>query len=115
MRRGNCYVATEALFHILGGYNQFDWRPHRLKLACGETHWFLRHTKTWDVLDPTRCQFIPGTYIPYCTGQQAGFLTRYPSKRALKLIEEMTWQEPTGKRSRMSRDGSTREKTSRSR
>lgn len=91
-RRGNCYVAAEALFHILGGYRDSPWRPHRLRLPSGETHWFLKDARGY-VLDPSRRQFPKGGQPDYTTAVGAGFLTRRPSKRARALMKTLTWQE----------------------
>lgn len=94
-QRGNCYVAAEALWHILGG--RFGpWDVYRLKLESGETHWFLRHNEAGIVVDPSRAQF-PDKLPPYWDGVRAGFLTKQPSKRAQKLMDILTWQtEATG-------------------
>jgi hypothetical protein len=98
-KRGNCYVATEALYHILGGAKS-DWKPKRMKVGT-ETHWFLEH-RWWRIrIDPSRLQFSakerkrlerwfePGSYD---AARWSGFLTKKPSKRAKKLIKELTWQ-----------------------
>jgi len=89
--RGNCYVAAEALYHILGG-TAGDWVPQRMRLPDGETHWWLKHRLTGTILDPSRVQF--GSQLPdYSQGRGAGFLTRQPSKRALAMIRQLTYQE----------------------
>ena len=55
---GHCYVAAEALYHLLGGKDQ-GWVPHYLNhkvwptgLDPEETHWFIRNTRNGQVLDP---------------------------------------------------------------
>lgn len=87
-RRGNCYAASEALYHILGGKDA-GWTPVRLRMP-NDTHWFLRHASGF-ILDPSRLQF-KGTRINYTSGRGSGFLTKGPSRRARKLIQELTWQ-----------------------
>lgn len=100
-RRGNCYVATEALYHILGGQKS-DWKPMRMKIG-EETHWFLEH-RYWRIrIDPSRLQFPakqrremerfgPDGLTSYDKAKGSGFLTKKPSKRARKLMKELTWQ-----------------------
>lgn len=87
---GHCYVATEALYWMMGG-PQSGYKPHVLSnitwpegLAKGETHWFL--AKGQSVLDPTASQFDRD--IPYRKGRSNGMMN-HPhggSKRARKLI-----------------------------
>ena len=98
-RRGNCYVASEALYHILGG-PKGDWQPKRLKIGS-ETHWFLQHRYLRIRIDASRLQFSVKerrkleTYFgegSYDSAKGSGFLTKRPSKRAKKLIKELTWQ-----------------------
>lgn len=89
MRRGNCYAASEALYHILGG-KRAGWKPMRVRLP-DDVHWFLTH-ESGLIVDPSRQQF--GGYLPdYTKAHGSGFLTKKPSKRARKLIKELTWQE----------------------
>ena len=88
MRRGNCYVASEALYHILGGKNG-GWTPCVMRTS-NDTHWFLRH-RTGLIIDPSRRQF-KGALPDYTKGRGSGFLTKRPSARARKLMEAMTWQ-----------------------
>jgi hypothetical protein len=87
-RRGNCYVASEALYHLLGGKGA-GWTPCRVKID-NDTHWFLRH-RSGLIVDPTRSQFK--TEPPYAKARGSGFLTRQPSKRARKLMKELVWQQ----------------------
>lgn len=93
-KRGNCYTASEALYHILGGKHS-GWKPMRFKFAGLDkkidTHWFLKHKETGIILDPSRRQFGK-LVIPYNDGVGGGFLTKEPSKRAARLIKELTWQ-----------------------
>ena len=88
---GHCYIAAEALWHLLGGPVS-GYVPHVLSnslwpegLNPGETHWFLRHGRK--NLDPTARQFnLP---VAYDRGRGNGFLTTVPSKRAKILIERV--------------------------
>lgn len=88
-RRGNCYVATEALWHILGGADS-QWDVMRMKVRR-DTHWFLRRREDHGiVLDPSRQQFsIP---LDYSRAKRAAFLTTKPSRRAQALMDVLTWQ-----------------------
>lgn len=79
--RGHCYVASEALYHILGGKSS-GLTPCSLKVGQ-ETHWFLRDSEG-TILDPTAGQFEEPP--DYNLGRGRGFLTRSPSKRAEILI-----------------------------
>ena len=87
-KRGNCYVTSEALFHLLGGKDG-GWTPVRLRME-GDTHWFLRH-KSGLIVDATKSQF--GTSPEYSKGRGSGFLTKQPSKRAKILMERLVWQD----------------------
>jgi hypothetical protein len=88
MPRGNCYVASEALFHLLGG-KAAGYKPMRMHTGT-DTHWFLMHVETGLVLDPTASQF--DTPPDYSKAVGCGFLTKDPSKRAKKLMQEIVWQ-----------------------
>lgn len=100
MRRGNCYVASEALYHILGGPKGW-WKPMVMKTKT-DTHWFLKHKTLGIVLDPSRRQFKRRNFNypnmdrwtpDYKLARGCGFLTKKPSKRAKALIKELTWQQ----------------------
>lgn len=85
--RGNCYVTSEALYHLLGG-KEAGWTPMRMRYE-GDTHWFLKH-ESGMILDATAVQF---DVLPdYNKARGSGFLTSNPSKRALKLMAEMVYQ-----------------------
>jgi hypothetical protein len=86
-RRGNCYVASEALYHIMGG-KKAGWTPMVMQYA-GDTHWFLKHRQSGLIIDPSVRQFKKRP--PYEFGRGTGFLTRKPSKRAVSLIERLTY------------------------
>lgn len=82
---GHCYVASEALWHIMGGHES-GWVPQNVKHE-GDQHWYLRHSQTGEILDPTAGQFK--TPVPYHQGRGRGFLTKQPSKRAQELINRI--------------------------
>jgi hypothetical protein len=83
---GHCYVAAEALWHLLG--------PKKWKAVCASyvdeggkaTHWWLVHKDTGEIADPTKEQYEPGQ-PPYHLGKGTGFLTRLPSKRAKVVLK----------------------------
>lgn len=77
---GHCYVASEVIYHILGGRN---WKPCFIKHE-GHPHWFLQNRKTGEIIDATRSQFK--TKVPYELGKGKGFLTKLPSARAQTIL-----------------------------
>jgi len=77
---GHCYVASEALYHMLGG-KASGWTPQFIRHEDAP-HWFLRNGSK--VLDPTASQFK--TPLPYDQGKGKGFLTAEPSKRAATVM-----------------------------
>lgn len=79
---GHCYVASEALWHMLGG-PESGWVPQTIRHE-NDTHWYLKHKDTGKILDVTAGQFK--TKVPYDKGRGCGFLTKEPSKRAKELI-----------------------------
>lgn len=76
---GHCYVASEALFHLIGG------KPMFLRHE-GSPHWWIKgpNGETWDL---TAAQFR--TPVPYGRGVSKGFLTRQPSKRAAEVLRRV--------------------------
>lgn len=90
--RGNCYAASEALYHIMGG-KKAGWKPMRFKIVGPnkkiDTHWFLKHT-SGVIVDPSVGQFDDTPDYTKAVG--SGFLTKGPSQRARKLMKELTWQ-----------------------
>jgi hypothetical protein len=88
MTRGNCYVTSEALYHLLGG-KASGWKPMRVRHE-GDTHWYLFNTITGQRLDPTSSQFK--SLPDYSKAVGSGFLTKQPSKRARNLMQTLVWQ-----------------------
>lgn len=85
--RGNCYVTSESLYHLLGG-KKAGWKPMVMRHE-GDTHWFIRHN-SGTIVDATATQFK--TRPDYTKARGSGFLTSSPSKRAILLMKEMVWQ-----------------------
>lgn len=81
---GHCYVASEAMYHLLGG-KAAGYTPEQVNHE-GSSHWYLRGPKG-EVIDPTADQFKSPP--PYDQGRGRGFLTREPSKRAKTVIERV--------------------------
>lgn len=98
MKRGNCYVTCEALYHLLGG-KAAGYTPHTVRHE-GAVHWYLvcdlhapadrRAKRETFILDPTASQFKRPP--PYSKGRGRGFLTREPSRRARSLMQTLVWQ-----------------------
>ena len=82
---GHCYVASEALSHLLKAQGKSGWVA-QVAQVHGGPHWWLRHKETGEVLDPTASQFEGP--VPYETGKNIGFLTKDPSKRALHVLNK---------------------------
>jgi hypothetical protein len=85
---GHCYIAAEALWHLLG---KEDWKPMCASYTdeSGKaTHWWLVHKKTGEIADPTQEQYYPDT-PPYHIGKGHGFLTSEPSRRAKIVIDRV--------------------------
>lgn len=94
---GNCYVASEALYHILGG-KRAGWTPMRIRLGPNCVHWFLKH-KSGLILDPARRQFRAKGWCrapDYTKARGSGFLTKWPSERARRLMRRLTWSHDDG-------------------
>jgi aminoglycoside phosphotransferase (APT) family kinase protein len=78
---GYCYVASEALYYILGG-GEAGLRAKRAPCAGGE-HWWLEGPGD-KLIDATADQF-DGDF-DYAEGVASAFLTPEPSPRAVKII-----------------------------
>ena len=97
MRRGNCYVASEALYHLLGG-KAAGWTPMQMQVPADppqegiyDSHWFLRHS-SGQIVDPTASQFL-NTTLDYSAARGRGFLTLLPSKKAALLMQVILWRD----------------------
>lgn len=90
--KNQCYVATEAAYHLFGkkaGFVPFVY-PH----GDGTTHWWLVHQETGAILDPSGPQ-LKGKTSLYKSGRRATFLTKKPSRRAAELMRRV--RSATGK------------------
>lgn len=86
---GHCYVASEALYHLLGGPTS-GYVPRHGRDANGIVHWWLADKQTGDILDPTEAQYTSqGDVPPYDRAMGGGFLTREPSRRAQEVISRV--------------------------
>ena len=82
---GHCYIATEALYYLLGEDN-VNYTPSTIKVD-GITHWFLKNKNTGEIIDPTKDQFdYP---LNYDKSVNRFFLTTTPSKRTLILLNRI--------------------------
>lgn len=95
---GHCYVASEVLFHLTGGYDR--WYVCRAEVgihtALGYlpvTHWYLEDRETGDYVDVTGKQFT-GFDVDIAArraaGTRTGFMTKEPSKRAQTILREFS-------------------------
>lgn len=99
-KEGNCYAATEALYHILGGKSS-GWKVMRIssndlgkfKDVWKNSHWFLQHAETGIILDASVLQF-KGKKPPYHKAKHSAF---YPvkagiSKSAMNVVDLLTYK-----------------------
>ena len=83
---GHCYVASEALYHLMGG-KAAGLHPMFIRHE-GQPHWFLKH-ESGKIIDPTADQFA--TPVPYDQAKGKGFLRgEQTSKRAQVVIDRVT-------------------------
>jgi len=87
---GHCYVAAEALWHLLGT-NLYQPFVASYEDKDGKaTHWWLVNKDTNELADPTKEQYIHvGEKPPYHLGRRAAFLTKKPSKRAQIVLDRI--------------------------
>ena len=83
---GHCYIATEALYYLLPDNERKKYKPAILKVN-GDTHWFLYNSQDNIILDPTKNQF--NFELDYTKMKNHAFLTTKPSKRTLRLINNI--------------------------
>lgn len=81
---GHCYVASEVLYHLMGGKNA-GLIPQFIRHE-GQPHWFLKG-KSGIIIDFTAEQF--STPVPYAESRGCGFLTKEPSGRARIVLDRM--------------------------
>jgi hypothetical protein len=81
---GWCYVASEVLYHVLGG-KEAGWKAVQMQHE-GVSHWFLEH-EDGTIVDITAGQFEVAP--KYKLGKGRGFLTKKPSKRAQAILARM--------------------------
>lgn len=86
---GHCYVASEALWWLLGG-PESGLQPVRVRNPETQVvHWWLED-EIGVVYDPTVDQFTPSEAIYlHARGVPGGFLTNKPSKRARIVIDRV--------------------------
>ena len=91
---GHCYVAAEALYHLIGGIESV-FEPRYAKYydkddQCWCTHWWLYSSKLKSIYDPTKEQYtFCGVEPPYHNKRTSGFLTKHPSKRAVIVMNRV--------------------------
>lgn len=86
---GHCYVATEALWHLIGG-TASGYVPRYAFDAGSDTHWWLYNATDDAVLDPTSPQYTSNELKNlYANGRSCGFLTKQPSKRAKIVMQRV--------------------------
>lgn len=83
---GHCYVASEVLYHALGG-REAGYTVWGMVWE-GSQHWWLRAPADRlqfpnHLIDPTWDQF--DAYPDYTLGRRRSFLTNAPSKRAVEM------------------------------
>lgn len=83
---GHCYVAAEALFHLVKDIKLY---PYHGKDSNGITHWWLCDS-CGNIYDPTAEQYTSINKVPpYENGKRGTFLTKDPSMRAAELIRRV--------------------------
>lgn len=83
---GHCYVATEALYHSMGG-KESGLLIYHGRDDLGIVHWWLEDNEG-NIYDPTSRQYTDeGRVPPYNVKKRGSFLTKQPSKRAVKLMK----------------------------
>ena len=89
LHSGQSYVASEALFHILGA-NDSLYSLHYGVDENSTVHWWLVNMTTKEILDTTCEQYTSeGKTPPYDNGVKAAFLTKKISKRGKIVIDKI--------------------------
>jgi hypothetical protein len=87
---GHCYVAAEALWHLLGTSQYQPFVAAYTDNGGRATHWWLVNKTTGEFADPTKEQYTHvGDSPPYHLGRKAVFLTKNPSKRAQIVLDRI--------------------------
>tara|TARA_B100000700_G_scaffold69353_2_gene76900 strand:+ start:15677 stop:16081 length:405 start_codon:yes stop_codon:yes gene_type:complete len=85
---GHCYIAAEALYHLLGGKEKVS--SYTGRDSDNGTHWWLVDKQTKEIYDPTAEQYYhENENPPYENGKACGFLTRQPSKRCQTILDKV--------------------------
>ena len=88
---GHCYIAAEALYHLIGG-KKSGYKPRVARDGEDETHWWLE--KDGHKLDPSKKQYTKiGEKPPYHLARACGFLTQKPSKIARIIMNRIAEME----------------------
>lgn len=82
---GHCYLATEAMYYLLGGKSS-GYMPASI-VHEGVKHYYLKHRDSGEVLDLTATQFR--TAIPYEKGRGSVYRQSKPSNRTAILLERV--------------------------
>lgn len=83
---GHCYVATEALYHLIQQEPvEYGFVPYCMRVG-NDTHWFLMNWRG-KVIDITAEQFSKPP--DYSKATRKAFLTKQPSKRARILMSRV--------------------------
>lgn len=82
---GSCYIASEAIYHLLNGNDNENIKIKRFKMPNGVNHWWIENYGK--IIDLTYDQF--DIDVPYEKGINSSFLTKHPSKRCLSLLQKI--------------------------
>jgi hypothetical protein len=77
---GLCYVLSECMYHLFPTFTSY-----RIPWADGSSHWFLRYPDG-QIFDPIYENGECDDPVEYEGARRRGFLTSWPSKRALLLF-----------------------------
>jgi hypothetical protein len=85
---GLCYPASEAVKFLCDEFNHHKLKPCVARVGDG-THWWLEDIDNGNIIDPTAKQFNDNNKVIklHQLGKGCGFLTKDPSKRARRLID----------------------------
>jgi hypothetical protein len=83
---GQCYVASEAFYHLMKVFNLPFYVPMHIKHE-NQSHWFIKDIFANKLIDLTSNQFK--TTIPYSKAKFIGFMTKRPSARTRKVLKRI--------------------------